>query len=114
MSNCIIYISCLSKEYHKQLPSEFLDLGYNVSSPFDDKTFCEINGIVCMIVYKLDWCSDKSIEDVCIDIKKCFNNIKGYYYSVVLSGTYNTSTYLMGNIRGETDPSRVLQMKALW
>ena len=53
--------------------------------------------------------------DISEDIKFCFEQIKGYYYTVYVSNSNIDPPVLkFGNIDGETDITRVLQIKALW
>jgi hypothetical protein len=110
MKDYLVHIFCLTADYHKQLPSAFIDLGYTVSSAWKNtnNSFSK-RGIVSIIAYKLRCEEDRSNEDVCDDVKIVFNNIKGYFYGAMV----NTQV-MHGNINGDTDISRVLQMRALW
>jgi hypothetical protein len=108
----IATIFCLTSEYHKQIPSELINLGYEVSSSFDDGKCFFVKNIVTIIIYKLRTEDDKKCIDVTRDIKIAINNIKGYCYGIVVNKGQSHSAF--GNIDGATDPTRILQLKALW
>lgn len=65
-----------------------------------------------MLCYQLQH-DTKGSMDITKDIRQCFNNIKGYFYGATVNGN-NCSHMALGNIDGETDITRVLQLKTLW
>lgn len=108
----LIDIVCLTSEYHKQLPSALIDKGYSVKSAVKGQPYYS-KGIVSIIQYTVSHTNKKSHYDVGNDIGSCFNAIKGYWYCVFIVA--GVESYLqIGNINGETDITRVFQMKALW
>lgn len=108
MKSYKVNIFCLTAEYHKQLPSEFLNLGYVLEPLWEDDSCTKTKSIVTVIGYILRH-KTKSEYDLQKDIITCFKNIKGYFYGASVDGNP-----MLGNMDGSTDISRVLQMKALW
>jgi len=114
MSTYLVLITCLTPEYHKQLPSLLVDAGYSVKCGYSDGTTYSTKGVVTNICYLLNSSSNKDSVAIRIDVKNCLEKIKAYYYSLVVYPAIIDSAVCLGNIDGETDPSRVLQLKALW
>ena len=112
MNEYIVVICCLTKEYHKQLPSLLLDKGYTVSTALTNNIMTQTNNAVTNIIYKLgsDLASASTIND---DVKFALSEIKAYFYSLSVFAVGEGSISI-GNIDGEVDITRVLKQKSLW
>jgi hypothetical protein len=112
MSSYIVFITCLTGEYHKQLPSLLLEAGYEIKAGYDNGMCFFTKGIVTNICYMLTSNNNDSVS-IRNDVKICLEKMKAYYYAIVVFSA-GESAVCLGNINGETDPSRVLQLKSLW
>lgn len=111
MNQFIVWIFCLTPEYNKPLTGSFVEKGYQVSSA-SGASPSTTKGITTILAYSL--VKNIGADDFKKDLISLLQESKIYYYGFVCSAYNGRMFWNVGNIDGETDISRVLQMKALW
>jgi hypothetical protein len=118
MSQFHIVLFCLTAEYHKQLSPYLIDNGYKVGPASTQNKVSLSKGITTIIAYEVNCNGIIPVQEFVTCVRKGLDEIKAYYYGyTVIStevGVGLSITWNVGNIDGETDITRVLQMKALW
>lgn len=111
MNQYIVWIFCLTPEYNKPLTGAFVEKGYQVASA-SGKSPATTKGISTILAYSL--AKSISSDDFKVELISTLQESKIYYYGFVCSAYDGRMIWNVGNIDGDTDISRVLQMKALW
>jgi len=112
MKSFVAVITCLTSEYHKAISPSLITLGYEVSAGAASGKISVDKSAISTIGYLLK-IESKNANQVRDDIKQICDSNKVYYYSCVVF-QLSESAWCLGNIECETDPTRVLQLKALW
>lgn len=116
MNTYDLSLFCLTSEYKGVLITKLVEAGYQVASPYPNGLLSHSKGISNIITLRLSLKDNKDapLEEWNATINQSLEDCKIYYYGYVLLPNNGSYSVRLGNIDGETDISRVIQMKSFW